>query len=509
MTGDIVENRLRRAVISDMLQRNAARHALKAALIERSVTGSRRVVTFGQLNNYANMLATRWIAAGLTPGSVVAGIGRNGVDLVAAYMATLKSGCSFTMLNHAHTDDEIEFQIGHSKPAVVATRSADSRAPFASHGADVTEFDGLLEQSLEARFDEPEVFIEESSTAAIVYTSGTESRPKGVEITHRNFMIATTPAWSYEGYLRNLDVFLLLAPIHTMAGIGTVTNAMSMGSTMVVLDSTDPEVVIDAIESERVTNMSQTPTFYRRMVESPRFFQADLGSLQQCHTYGGLNQASVFKAFVDKVPQLWWATYWGQSELSQLGSIGWFRQLEDIPGGDLRWIGKPTAHLEVRVVDDEGREAEVGEMVVRSPAVMKGYRDDPTRTAETVREGWLHTGDIVRRDDDLNLFFYDRKKDVVKTGGMNVSSLEVEQVILEVDGVIEVAVIGVPDEKWSEAVVACVVIREGVSTDEAAIIGHCRQSLAPYKVPKRVVFRRDLPKDLQGKIRKRLLRDEV
>jgi acyl-CoA synthetase (AMP-forming)/AMP-acid ligase II len=282
-----------------------------------------------------------------------------------------------------------------------------------------------------------------------------------------------------------------------------------MGSTMVVLDSTDPDVVIDAIESERVTNMSQTPTFYRRMVESPRFIQADLGSLQQCHTYGGLNQASVFKAFVDKVPKLWWATYWGQSELSQLGSIGWFRQLEDIPGGDLRWIGKPTAHLEVRVVDDEGQEAEVGEMVVRSPAVMKGYRDDPARTAEAVRGGWLHTGDIVRRDDDLNLFFYDRKKDVVKTGGMNVSSLEVEQAILEVDGVIEVAVIGVPDEKWSEAVVACVVIRDGKSTDEGAIIGHCRQRLAPYKVPKRVVFRGDLPKDLQGKIRKRLLRDEL
>lgn len=509
MTGDIVDNRLRRAVISDMLQHNASRQATKAALIERSATGSRRVVTYGQLNNYANMLATRWIESGLAPGSVVAGIGRNGVDLVAAYMATLKSGCSFTMLNHAHTDDEIDFQIGHSKPTIVATRSADRRKSFTNHGAAVIEFDQLLEQSLGAQFTEPEVFIEESSTAAIVYTSGTESRPKGVEITHRNFMIATTPAWSYEGYLRNLDVFLLLAPIHTMAGIGTVTNCMSMGSTMVVLDSTDPEVVIDAIESERVTNMSQTPTFYRRMVESPRFIQADLSSLQQCHTYGGLNQANVFKAFVDKVPELWWATYWGQSELSQLGSIGWFRQLEDIPGGDLRWIGKPTAHLEVRVVDDVGQEAEVGELVVRSPAVMKGYRDDPTRTAESVRGGWLHTGDIVRRDGDLNLFFYDRKKDVVKTGGMNVSSLEVEQAILEIDGVIEVAVIGVPDEKWSEAVVACVVLRNGELMDEGKIIDHCRQRLAPYKVPKRVVHRQDLPKDLQGKIRKRVLRDEV
>ncbi|MFM8867413.1 MAG: class I adenylate-forming enzyme family protein [Ilumatobacteraceae bacterium] len=505
----LVDNRLRRAVIPDMLTRNAGRHSSKPAVIERSASGSRRVVSYGEMNNYVNSLANRWIADGLTPGSVVAGIGRNGADLVAAYLAALRCGCSFTMLNHAHTDVEIDFPIGHCNPAVGATRSTDDRDVLAGHGSRITTFDGLLESSLVQRHDEPDVFIDDSWTAAIVYTSGTESRPKGVEITHRNFMIATTPAWSYEGYLRNEDVFLLLAPIHTMAGIGTVTNAMSMGATMVVLDSTDPEVVIAAIESERVTNMSQTPTFYRRMVESERFDQADLGSLQQCHTYGGLNQANVFNAFVDKVPGLWWATYWGQSELSQLGSIGWFRRLEDIPGGDLRWIGKPTAHLEVRIVDDDGQDAEVGEMVVRSPAVMRGYRDDPARTAEAVRGGWLHTGDIVRRDADLNLYFYDRKKDVVKTGGMNVSSLEVEQAVLEVSGVLEVAVIGVPDEKWSEAVVACVVTRADAQVDEQEIIAHCKARLASYKVPKRVVFRNDLPKDLQGKIRKRLLRDEL
>jgi acyl-CoA synthetase (AMP-forming)/AMP-acid ligase II len=506
---EVVDNRLRRAVISDMLTRNAGRHASKSAVIERSLSGSRRVVSYTEINNYVNFLATRWIAEGLTPGSVVAGIGQNSADLVAAYFAALRCGCSFTMLNHSHTDDEINFQIGHCKPSVVATRSINNLPVLARHGANITTLDGLFESSLKQRCEEPDIFVDESWTAAIVYTSGTESRPKGVEITHRNFMIATTPAWSYEGYLRNVDVFLLLAPVHTMAGIGTVTNAMSMGATMVVLDSTDPIEVISAIESERVTNMSQTPTFYRKVVESNRFNQANLGSLQQCHTYGGLNQANVFNAFVDKVPGLWWATYWGQSELSQLGSIGWFRRLEDIPGGDLRWIGKPTAHLEVRIVDDEGRDAEVGEMVVRSPAVMRGYRNDPARTAEAVRGGWLHTGDIVRRDADLNLYFYDRKKDVVKTGGMNVSSLEVEQAVLEVSGVLEVAVVGIPDMQWGEAVVAYVVTRTGSQVDEHRIIAHCKSRLAKYKVPKRVVLRDALPKDLQGKIRKRILRHDL
>jgi acyl-CoA synthetase (AMP-forming)/AMP-acid ligase II len=399
--------------------------------------------------------------------------------------------------------------VEHARPAFVVARHG-AQSPIANllDSPHLVSLEDELVASLRGTYDELDTTIEEEWTSAIVYTSGTESHPKGVELTHRNFMIATTPAWSYEGYLRSSDHFLLLAPIHTMAGIGTVTNAMSIGATLVVLDTTDADVVLATIEEEHISNMSQTPTFYRRMVESPRFAQTNLSSLEQCHTYGGLNQVGVFEALVAKVPGLWWATYWGQSELSQLGSIGWFRSLSDIPGGDLRWIGVPTPHLEVRVIDDDFNDVEVGEMVVRSPAVMKGYRDNHERTAETLRGGWLHTGDIVRRDAEMNLYFYDRKKDVIKTGGMNVSSLEVEQAILEVDGVLEVAVFGCVDDVWSEAVVACVVAKVGSTVESAAIIAHCKSRLSGYKVPKRVHFAESLPKDLQGKIRKRVLRDE-
>jgi len=512
MDGPDSENQLRRAVICDMLRRNARRQPSKPAIIERNADGSRREVTYRELNNYVNMLARKWTDEGLETRSVVAGVGKNGIDLIAAYFATMKCGASFTMLNHAHTQDELRYQLGHAQPSIVVARnSAQSAIEELLVGPSAPRFVVLhdaLETSRSDVFAELDTVIEDEWTAAIVYTSGTESHPKGVELTHRNFMIATTPAWSYEGYLRTSDRFLLLAPIHTMAGIGTVTNAMSIGATLVVLDTTDAEVVLATIEEERISNMSQTPTFYRRMVESPRFAQTDLSSLEQCHTYGGLNQVSVFESLVAKVPGLWWATYWGQSELSQLGSIGWFRSLSDIPGGDLRWIGVPTPHLEVRVVDEEFNDVEVGEMIVRSPAVMKGYRDNPERTADTLRGGWLHTGDIVRCDAEMNLFFYDRKKDVIKTGGMNVSSLEVEQAILEVDGVLEVAVFGCPDDVWSEAVVACVVQKSGATLDPGAVIAHCKSRLSGYKVPKRVHLAESLPKDLQGKIRKRVLRDE-
>jgi len=498
---------LRRAVLGDMLTRNALRFPQKLAIIERGAADSRRTVTYSQLNQYVNFLANRWLDQKIEPMSVIAGMGKNGIDLVAAYFATIKCGCAFTMLNSAQTLDEIRYQMSDAQPATVAFEGNKSRSILSEMDIDVTSLDGMLDQSDATQSLEPIIFVDENWTAAIVYTSGTESKPKGVELTHKNFMVGTTPAWAYEGYLRGSDVFLLLAPFHTMAGIGTITNAMSMGSTLVVLDSTDADAVISAVEFERVTNMSQTPTFYRRMIESDKFRDADFSSLEQCHTYGGLNQASVFDAFVSKVANLTWATYWGQSELTQLGCIGWFRTIDDIPGGDLRWIGVPTSQLEIRIVDSQGNTAEVGEMIVRSPAVMKGYLRNEEKTREVIRNGWLHTGDIVRRDEDGNIFFFDRMKDVIKTGGVNVSSLEVEQVINELESVLEVAVVGVPDPEWSEAVTAFIVVNAGCSLDESTVISHCKSRQSSYKAPKHVIFCESLPKDLQGKIRKRVLRD--
>jgi len=194
--------------------------------------------------------------------------------------------------------------------------------------------------------------------------------------------------------------------------------------------------------------------------------------------------------------------------LSQLGTVGWFSSLADIPGGDASWIGKPVPQLEIRVVDDDGADAEVGELICRSPSVMLGYLNDEERTEEVFRDGWLHTEDIVRIDGDGNLFFVDRKKDMIKTGGMNVSSVEVERALYGHDALMEEAVVGLPDDYWSEAVSAFVVPKAGRTVEPDEIIEHCRATLASYKVPKVVRVTDALPKDTQGKILKRRLRDE-
>jgi len=199
------------------------------------------------------------------------------------------------------------------------------------------------------------------------------------------------------------------------------------------------------------------------------------------------------------------ATYWGQSELSQLGTIGYYRNRDAIPNADPRWIGRPVPQIEIQVVDEHDQPAEIGELICRSPAVMEGYHGRPDLTSQALRDGWLRTGDIVRIDAHHNLFFHDRKKDVIKTGGMNVSSLEVETALIRIEGIREAAVVGTPDPVWSESVTAYLVA-DGRPPSQAEVLLQAKKQLSAYKVPKRIYFVDSLPRDNQGKVLKRSLR---
>jgi acyl-CoA synthetase (AMP-forming)/AMP-acid ligase II len=235
----------------------------------------------------------------------------------------------------------------------------------------------------------------------------------------------------------------------------------------------------------------------------------DLSRLRRGVTYGGTMPQAMFDAFAKVSPDILWITLWSQSELTQTPTIGKFKSLADIPQGDVAWIGKPTSLLEVRVVDEDDNDVEIGiegELICRSPGIMQGYLKNPERTASVIRNGWLHTGDLVRNDAEGNLFFVDRQKDVIKTGGMNVSSVEVERTCYQFPGIQEVAVVGVADEYWSQKVTAFVVAQEGATIDESELINFCKEKMAGFKVPKSVRLVDALPKDTQGKILKRELR---
>ncbi|MHA6797480.1 class I adenylate-forming enzyme family protein (plasmid) [Pseudonocardia bannensis] len=500
---------LGRATIGDQLRRHARTQPDKVAFIAYGADGTRAQTTYSELDQRANRFAHLYTTRGIGRGGRIASMARNSVDVVAAYYGALKVGAGFTGVNPLYREAEISHQITHSRARLVLADAEFEKLVDAVLPEDAIQlaYGAELNRMLDAQpTTEPEVELDENDVALIVYTSGTEAAPKGVMIPHRNYLASTAPAWGWGLETGPKDTWLFVMPFHTIAGLGSMTSLTLMGATLVLPATVEPASALQIIGHEQVTVISQTPTFYVALSRQAEFGPDTVGQVRRCMTYGGQIPPQLIDAWAAATPDVVWGTYWGQSELSQLGTVGFFRKLEDIPDQDPSWIGKPVTHLEIKVVDAEGNDAEIGELLCRTPSAMLGYLDDPERTAETFRDGWVHTGDMVRIDADGNLFFYDRLKDMIKSGGMNVSSQEVERVVHSHPDVLRAAVVGMPDPYWSEAVTAFVIPQDGHGVTSEAIIAHCKEHLASYKVPKAVHIVEELPVDPQGKILKRQLR---
>jgi len=506
-----------RATLGDQLRRHAANQPAKLAFVTVRADGTRTAFSYAALNVLANRAAHVLQDLGVRRGDRVAVMARNRIDVVAVYYGALKIGAAITGINPMFRSQEVRQQLLHAEPAVVlAAGEFSALVAEAASGLELPRFDldgGNAEGwqsypalAAAAAVVEPDAEVDELDVAMLVYTSGTEAAPKGVLIPHRNYLISTAPAWSWGLRTGPDDVWLFVMPFHTIAGLGSMTTLTMMGATLVLPSATDPAGSLAIIRDEGVTVIAQTPTFYLALAGHADFGAGTVGSVSRCMTYGGQVSPHAIDAWAAAAPDVVWGTYWGQSELSQLGSVGWFRTLDDIPDCDPTWIGRPVTHLEIKVVGSDGEPAEIGELLCRSPSVMLGYFKDPTGTEEVFRDGWVHTGDMVRVDAAGNLFFYDRVKDMVKSGGVNISSQEVERVLHLYPDVLRAAVVGLPDAYWSEAVTAFVLPRPGRMPDPAAVIAFCRKHLAGYKAPKAVHVLAEFPLDAQGKILKRELR---
>lgn len=468
-------NPARRSVLGDQLRRNAQLHPDTEAFV---ALGPRRALTYAQLNAAANRQANALLARGIGRGDVVALLGTNSLELFTVVWGALKAGAAVTTINPGFTTRERDYQIKHSRAKLV------------------------IEEELPGDDEsEPDVELGDEDVALIPYTSGTTALPKAVMLAHRSYTAGTIPAYRGALGFRPGARFYYVMPLHTIAGLGTQVSLIANGATVVLPGAEAP---LSVLVSEQITHVAQAPAFYLQLSRQPEFAEADLSALRRCITYGGTMPRAMFDAFAAVAANMVWTTLWGQSEMAQTFTYGSFRTPDDIPGGDTSWIGRPVPQLEVRVVDEDGNDAEEGELLCRTPALMLGYLDDPERTAATVRDGWLHTNDLVRRSPEGDLFFLDRRHDVIKTGGMNVSSVEVERVLYTHNAVLEAAVVGLPDDYWGQVVTAFVVTRDSVTSE--ALVTHCKSDLAAYKVPKEVRFVDALPKDAQGKILKRQLR---
>ena len=511
---------LGRATIGDQLRRHAINIPRRAALIAHGPGGSRRSVTYAELNADVNRMAHAFAEYGVGRGDVVAVMSPNSIETIVSYYAALKLGAAYTGVNVMYITPEIRHQVGHANPkvVVVASQFVELVEPLRQEHPATTFVvlggpDGAGEgwrtwvEAIEGRStDEPDAEVDENDIALISYTSGTESSPKGVVIPHRNYLISTAPSWTWGLRVTSEDVWLYVMPFYTIAGIGCATSLTLIGATMVLPSSLEAGEALTTIKDEGITVIAQTPTFFLSLCRHESFGPESVGMIERCLTYGGQISPYATEAWGKAVPGVLWGTYWGQSELTQLGSVGWYRSIEEIPDQDPTWIGRPVHHLETRVIDADGNDTEIGELICRSPSVMLGYHNDPERTEVALRDGWLHTGDIVRIDEDRNMFFYDRSKDVIKSGGMNVSSQEVERVLQTHGKVLRAAVVGVRDDYWSERVTAFVIAQPGSELEEDELRKFCRGQMAVFKVPKSIHIVEGFPTDAQGKVLKRELR---
>ncbi|WP_372799576.1 AMP-binding protein, partial [Litorivivens sp.] len=274
----------------------------------------------------------------------------------------------------------------------------------------------------------------------------------------------------------------------------------------IITGDTSPENLLTLLSQENITSFFAPPTVWIALLNCPLFDEVDLSNLKKGYYGASIMPVEIMKELLRRLPGIRLWNLYGQTEIAPVATILKPEDQLRKPGS----AGKPVIHVETRLVDDDGKDVaigEVGEVVHRSPQLMNEYFNAPDKTAAAFAGGWFHSGDLATMDSEGYITIVDRKKDMIKTGGENVSGREVEEAIYQFSGVAEVAVIGLPHPKWIEAVTAVVVKKHGAAFDEGALLDHCRSQLAPFKVPQKILFVDTLPRNPSGKILKRELRE--
>lgn len=479
--------------------------------------------TFGQYNARVNKTAHLLARLGLKKGDHAAILGRNSIRYLEICHASAKAGTIFGPLNWRLAAGEIAFIVkdADNKVLFVEADLQDLAREVLRELADVSVvvYGGPVTLSGASCFEElvascpdeePDVEVNGDDEAVIMYTSGTTGLPKGAVLTHANIVWDSLFALTYVPPQKG-DCFLLSMPMSHVSGLHTQTTTfLARGLPMVIMSQWEPEQACRLIEKYRVSIAYMLITPLLQLLDSGAIRRYDLSSLKRVMTAAAkYTPEMVARAMGELGIESIYFMY-GLTEAAPIVSTTELSAQMIVKPNTL---GVPVWYTDVRIVDDDDVElprGQVGEIIVRGPNVFKGYHKRPEANAATLKNGWLHTGDLGYMDDEGFMFFVDRKKDMIKSGGENVYSLEVELAILRVlPEVAEVAVVGIPDDKWGEMVTAFVVLRPGMALGEADVIARARGALGGFKLPKRVIFTNELPKNVSGKVLKRKLRESV
>jgi acyl-CoA synthetase (AMP-forming)/AMP-acid ligase II len=465
-------------------------------------------LTYGEVARRVRALQAGLDELGVDPGERVAVVSPNAARLLELFYAVPGSGRVLVPINFRLRAEEVEYIVEHSGASVLLVDPSvddDLGTVTAKHRIVL----GAQSDDALLRFDrEPQPWAapDEDATATINYTSGTTARPKGVQITHRNiYMNSLTFGW--HAGVGDGDVYLHTLPMFHANGWGMLYTAAGAGAPQVVLRKVDGAEILRRVDRHGVTYMCAAPAVVNAVLDAGKDWPGPVPGAGRATRVICAGAPPPTKTIERIETELGWEfiQIYGLTETSPLLTINRRKR---------EWTGLPPAEAATRLVRAGApalgvrlRESEAGEVLARSNVVLHGYWLQPEETAAALDGGWFHTGDGGYLDDEGYLTISDRKKDVIITGGENVSSIEVEDCIYALEGVAECAVIGVPDEKWGETIKAIVVAAPGASIDAAAVIAHCKKHIAGYKAPTSVDFVEAIPRTATGKVQKFKLRE--
>lgn len=508
---------INRHTLADLLRRTAARMPQKVAIRCGEITWS-----YAQLDEICSRLGAGFAAAGVHAGDRVAVLARNSHAYAAVRFALARIGAVLVPINFMLNAEEIAYILRHAGAQMLcvdaeflecARRAASLDTP-ARHlvwlpsedgGAiadpTVRSFDDLLASGAKP----PDIELDARMLAQIIYTSGTESLPKGAMLTHEAVI------WEYvtclvDAEIASDDCILHALPLYHCAQLDVFLGpGVYVGATGIITGKPAPERLLPLIEQHRISSFFAPPSVWTSLLRSPLFDSCDLSSLRKGYYGASIMPVAVLQELQRRLPDLRLWNLYGQTEIAPVATV--LKPEDQVRKAGT--AGRPALNVETRVVDDAGNDVapgEVGEIVHRSPQLLSGYFHDEERTRAAFAGGWFHSGDLATIDAEGYITVVDRKKDMIKTGGENVASREVEEVIYRLAGISEVAVIGLPHPHWIEAVTAVIVVKPGHELAEQAVIDHCRAHMAHFKAPKRVIIAASLPKNPSGKLLKRELR---
>ena len=514
------QNLLRRQAVGDFLKRTTKRYPDRVAFRFRD-----KVFTYQQLDSAVNRACHALKELGFRKGDVMAILSQNCHQMAILMWACFKSGIWYAPVNFLLKGPEIVYQVNHCDAKIFIVESAflDTVKAVSGELKSIRKYgminlaginlpegwvnvDDLFSDHYPAT--EPEVIINGEDVASIIYTSGTTAAPKGALLSNgsyfsqaANFLIPSGPG------IEETDNMMLNIPLFHVGASSIFVAFAKVGGRVAFTYGIDPGEALDLIQKEKITGLIWPPTLYAGLLYMP-LEKYDLSSLRKCVWFGGSMPLDVLQKWMDLCPGATFGVHWSQTEINITGTITYFKDKKLPRAGNI--IGRSLLDTEIMIVDGQDHEVapgEVGEIVLRTPSAMLGYYKDKEKTAETLRNGWLHTGDVGQLGEDGFYYFVDRVKDMIKSGGENVSCLEVEEALNAHPDVLVSAVFGAPHPYWIEGVTAVIVPASDRLTEDN-LMEYARSTIAKHKVPKKFILVKghELPVSPTGKVLKRELR---